>query len=232
MSAPSAVQAQDGRVADQTRIVLRPLGSPLPLGLLALAVAGLMFSLLSVGALATSDGTTVAIVVLAFSVPLQLLACIFALLARDTVAGTAMGLFAGAWLTAALSQLTAAPGSTDAALGAFQIAVAGCMLVLVAGAAFGKAGPAAVVAIGSARFAVAGLYEITGSIGLEHAGGIVGFGLVAIALYSALATELEDVQGRPVLPLGRRAKAKDAVAGPFESQLERIEHEAGVRQQL
>jgi succinate-acetate transporter protein len=212
--------------------VLRPLGSPLPLGLLALAVAGLMFSLLSVGALAQSDGMTVAIVVLAFAVPLQLLACIFSLLARDTVAGTAMGLFAGAWLTAAISGLTSAPGSTDAALGAFQLAVSACLLVLVCGAAFGKAGPAAVVVVGAARFAVAGLYEITGDTGLEHAGGAIGFVLVAVALYSALATELEDVQGRPVLPLGRRAKAMDAVAAPFESQLERIEHEAGVRQQL
>ena len=142
------------------------------------------------------------------------------------------GLFTGAWLASGISLLLAQPASTDAALGAFQIAVAGSLLVLVAGAAFGKAGPAAVVVIGAARFLMAGLYELTGSEGLEHAGAIVGFLLVGVALYSALATELEDVQGRPVLPLGRRARAMDAVAGPFESQLEGIEHEAGVRQQL
>jgi uncharacterized protein len=222
----------DGRVAAQTRIVLRPIGSPLPLGLLALAVAGLMFSLLQIGAVEASDGKTVALVVLTFSVPLQVLASIFSLLARDTVAGTALALFAGAWGASGVATLTAAPGSTDAALGAFQLALAGCLLLLVGGAAFGKAGPAAVIVIGAARFVLAGLYELTGTAGLEHAGAVVGFVLVGAAAYSALATQLEDVQGRPVLPLGRRAKAMDAVAGPFEAQIERIEHEAGVRQQL
>jgi hypothetical protein len=54
----------------------------------------------------------------------------------------------------------------------------------------------------------------------------------ALALYSALATEVEDVQGETKLPLGRRAMAAEALQGPFDRQLERIEHEAGVRRQL
>jgi hypothetical protein len=39
------------------------------------------------------------------------------------------------------------------------------------------------------------------------------------------------VQGETKLPLGRRAMAPKALRGPFDSQLERIEHEARVRQQ-
>src|SRR3954451_2093414 len=88
-----------GAVGDRTRIVLRPIGSPLPLGLLALACAGLLLSLEQLGTFTTAtDLRTIAIVLLGFSVPLMLIASIFSFLARDTVAGSALGLFAGAWL--------------------------------------------------------------------------------------------------------------------------------------
>ena len=161
------------------------------------------------------------------------LATIFSFLARDTVAGTALGLFTGAWLATSLAMLSAPqPGATSDALGAFYIALAATMAVLVAGASSGKAGPAVVIVVGAARFLLAGLFEIKGSPGLEHVAGIVGFVLAASALYSALATELEDVQGHSKLPIGRRARARDAIEGPFERQLDLLEHEAGVRQQL
>jgi uncharacterized protein len=106
------------------------------------------------------------------------------------------------------------------------------MVVLVAGASFGKIGPALVMVLGATRFVVSGLYELLGGTTLEHAGAIVGLVLAGVALYSALATEVEDVQGETKLPIGRRALAAEALQGPFERQLDRIEHEAGVRQQL
>jgi succinate-acetate transporter protein len=220
-------------LAAYTRVTLRPIGSPLPLGLLALMCAGMLLSLQQVGALAPQEGRTIALILVGFVVPLMLLATIFSFLARDTVAGTGLGLFTGAWLATGLAMLSApSPGATSDALGAFLICLAGAMLVLIAGASFGKAGPAAVIVAGAARFVVSGLYEIKGTTGLEHAAGIVGFLLAGTALYSALATVVEDVQGHTKLPLGRRAKARDALDAPFDSQLERIEHEAGVRQQL
>jgi uncharacterized protein len=61
------------------------------------------------------------------------------------------------------------------------------------------------MAAGSARFVVPGLYELRDGTGLQHAGAIPGLALAAVALYSALATEVEDVQGKTKLPLGRRA---------------------------
>jgi uncharacterized protein len=134
-------------------------------------------------------------------------------LARDTVAGLALGLFAGSWLATGLALMSAPPGSTSPALGVFSISVAACFLLLVAGAAFGKAGPAVVIVVGAARFLLAGLYEINGSVGIEHAAAIVGFVLAGVALYTALVTELEDVRGRIVLPLLRRGMARGRCRG-------------------
>jgi succinate-acetate transporter protein len=224
---------QRNPIAGYTRVTLRPIGSPLPLGLLALMCAGVLLSLQQAGALAPEEGHTISLILVGFVVPLMLLATIFSFLARDTVAATGLGLFTGAWLATGLAMLSApSPGATSDALGAFLIALAAAMLVLIGGASFGKAGPAAVILAGAARFLITGLYEIKGSAGLEHAAAAVGFVLAGIALYSALATIVEDIQGHTKLPLGRRAKALDALNAPFDSQLERVEHEAGVRQQL
>jgi uncharacterized protein len=224
---------QRNDLAAYTRINLRPIASPLPLGLLGLMTGGALLSLQQIGVLAAEEGQTIALILIGFVVPLMLVATIFAFLARDTIAATALGLFTGGWLATALSMLSApAPGATSDALGTFAIILAGALLALIAGASFGKAGPALVIVAGSARFLLTGLYEIKSTAGLEHAAGIVGLLLVVTSLYSALATTVEDIQGHTKLPLGRRAKARDALDAPFDSQLERIEHEAGVRQQL
>jgi succinate-acetate transporter protein len=223
----------NGTVGDRTRIVLRPIGSPLPLGLIALMCAGLLLSLEQLGTFTTAtDLRTIAIILLGFAAPLMLIASLFSFMARDTVAGSALGLFAGAWLASGLEFLSATPGQTSKVLGVFFLTLAAGFAVIIAGASFGKAGPAVVVGFGVARFTLAGLYELTGSVGIEHAAAIVGFGLAAAALYSALATEIEDVQGEVKLPMGRRASAREALTGPFDSQLEQLEHEAGVRNQL
>jgi uncharacterized protein len=224
--------SRDGAIGERTRIVLRPIGSPLPLGLLALMCAGVLLSLQQLGAFPQSETQSIGLILVGFVVPLMLVATIFAYLGRDTVAGTALGLFTGAWLATALSLLESTPGQTSKVLGVFFLALAASFAVIIAGASFGKAGPAVVIVFGVARFALGGIYELTGNVAVEHAAAIVGFGLAAAALYSALATEIEDVQGEIKLPMGRRASARDALAGPFDSQLEKIEHEAGVRNQL
>jgi succinate-acetate transporter protein len=214
------------------RVTLRPIGSPLPLGILALVPAGVTLSVLQIGGMPVTEGATVAMLLVGFVAPLQLIASVLSFLARDTVAGTALGLFAGAWLATGLVLMSAPPGSTSTALGVFFICIAGCFLLLVAGAVFGKAGPAVVILVGSARFLLAGLYEIDGGVAIEHAAAILGFVLAGVALYTALATELEDVRGGMVLPLLRRGMARGALEAPLEAQVEKIEREAGIRQQL
>jgi succinate-acetate transporter protein len=219
-------------VVGNTRIVLRPIASPLPLGLLAVMTGGVLLACEQIGAFPPRDQHTIALILLGFVVPLQLLATIFCFLARDTVAATGFGLFSGAWLASALTLMNSPPGQTDKAFGVFLLALAAAMFVIVAGASLGKAGAALVMIVGSARFGLTGLYELTGSTGLEHAAAIVGFVLAGIALYTALATEVEDVRGERKLPIGRKDAAASALDAPFADQLRMVENEAGVRQQL
>jgi hypothetical protein len=73
-------------------------------------------------------------VALAFAFPIQLVATVFAFLARDPVAGTGLGVFSGVWLTTGLSQLMSAPAATSDAVGFFYL-LAGLALLLVLAAA-------------------------------------------------------------------------------------------------
>ena len=80
-----------------TRIVLRPIGSPLPLGFFTVAIDNVVVSALQWGLLPGTDRRAVALVVLpAFVV--QAIVGIFAIGARDSIAGTLMLGFATTWL--------------------------------------------------------------------------------------------------------------------------------------
>jgi hypothetical protein len=67
----------------------------------------------------------------------------------------------------------------------------------------------ATVLIGTtaARFACAGVYELTNRTGWETATGVIGVVLTGLAWYAALALLLENVSGRPLLPTLRPASA-------------------------
>ncbi len=209
------------------RVVLRPIANPLPLGFLALAAGTLLVSGLQLGWLAPTQGEDVALILLAFVFPLQLVACVFGYLGRDVVAGTGMGLLAGTWLSIGLVTLTAPkPGATSDALGLFLLLAGTAMLIPFAAACLGKLVAAAVLGTTALRFALTGLYQLTADSGLEQAAGIVGLLLLAIALYAALALTLEDARGEAALPVGRRGD------GTLDDGLAKVEREAGVRRQL
>jgi uncharacterized protein len=214
------------------RIVLRPIGNPLPLGFLALAAATLLVSGLQLGWLATDQGQDVALILIAFVFPLQLVTSVFGYLGRDVVAGTGMGVLAGTWLSVGLVTLTSPPGSTSDALGLFLLIAAVAMLVPAAGAATGKMAAFAVLATTAFRFFVTALYQLTSSTTWEDLAGVVGLVLCALAVYAAAAMALEDARGETLLPLGRRGPGRGAIEGGFDDQLARIEREAGVREQL
>lgn len=220
---------ENGRGA---RIVLRPIGNPLPLGFLALAGGTLLVSGLQLAWLHPPEGSQVALILLAFVFPLQLLASIFGFLARDVVAGTGMGLLAGTWLSVGLVKLTSAPGATSDPLGMLLLLAAFAVLVPATASVGAKAVPAAVLATTAVRFAVTGLYEITASEAWRDVAGVVGLALCAIAMYTALAMALEDAKRETKLPLGRRGAGADALDRGLDRQFDRIEHEAGVREQL
>jgi uncharacterized protein len=214
------------------RIVLRPIGNPLPLGFLALAGGTLLVSGLQLGWLEPKDGQHVALILLAFVFPLQLVASIFGFLGRDVVAGTGMGVLAGTWLSISLVQLTSPPGSTSDPLGMLLLLSATAMLVPAAASSMGKLVPALVLVTTAVRFATTGLYELTASSAWQDAAGVVGLVLCGLALYAALAMVLEDAKRQTILPLGRRGLGADSIGGNLDEQLRRIEREAGVREQL
>lgn len=214
------------------RIVLRPIGNPLPLGFLALAAGTVVLSALQLGWLSARDGHHVALILIAFVVPLQLLASVFGFLARDVVAGTGMGVLAGTWLCVGLVLYTSAPGATSHPLGVLLLMSALAMLVPAAASASGKLVPMAVLLTTALRFATSGLFELTDSGVWKNVTGIVGLVLAGVAVYAAAAMALEDAERRTVLPVGRRRAGARSVGGNFDEQLQRIEREAGVREQL
>jgi hypothetical protein len=105
-----------------TRIVLRPIGSPMPLGLFTVAIDSVLVSALQWGLLPRVDRRAVALIVFpAFVV--QVIVGIFAFHGRDSIAATLMMSFATIWLVDALIFYANLPGAADA-LGIFFVVFA------------------------------------------------------------------------------------------------------------
>jgi uncharacterized protein len=215
----------------QTRIVVRPLGNPLPLGFLALMVATTAVAMLQLGVLEPDQGHVVAIGILVLTVPLQVIASVLGFLARDPVAGTGMGVLAGTWAAVGFTMLGSAPGVTSPALGVLLLGSAVAMLVPTAAATTKLAG-LAVMGLSSVRFAVTGVGQLTDSSAWLTAAGWVGVALALVAAYAALAFELEDVRHATALPVGRRGAGADTMTAPARDELASLPHEGGVRKQL
>ncbi len=225
-----AAGAHDGGSA--ARIVLRPIASPMPLGFLALAGASLVLSGLQLGWLTPQDSRYVALALIAFAVPLELLASVFGFLARDAVAATGMAVLAAGWLAIALVKFAAPPGTTNRALGLLLLFAGAALVVPALGATLGKLVPALVLFTAAARFLLTGGYQLSAVPGLQTASGVVGLVVVVIGYYAALGLELEEVRGRPTLPLLRVGAGRVAMRGSLAEQVSGLEHEPGVREQL
>jgi succinate-acetate transporter protein len=212
-----------------TRIVLRPIGSPLPLGFFTVAIDSVLFSVLQWGVLPAADMRAAALIVFpAFVV--QTIVGIFAFLGRDSIAATLMMSFATTWLIDALI-FYVNPAGASAAIGIFFIVFAVFASFMLA-SALPKRALAAVLVVAVPRFLVAGIGEITGSPGVAKAGAVLGFLLAAVAMYAAFALPMEDSRGREVLPIGRQGMARQATHGTLAIQLRDIERQAGVRRTL
>ncbi|MGY1641945.1 hypothetical protein ACI782_12540 [Geodermatophilus sp. SYSU D00703] len=215
-----------------TRVVLRPVATPLPLGFLALALATVVLSAVQLGWVPPDQGRVAGLTALAATVPLQLTAAVVGFLARDPVAATGMGVLTGTWAVVGLTTLTSPPGATSAGLGVLLVTAGVAMQVPAVSAAASKLVPAAVMCLAGIRFAVTGAYELTASAAWKSAAGWVGLALGALALYAALALELEGSERRTVLPLGRRGPGRAAVEGNGPLAPSSLAGEAGVRPQL
>ena len=141
-------------------------------------------------------------------------------------------ILAGSWLVIGTVTITSPAGSTTRVLGLVLCFVSVGLLVPIVAASLGKI-LAALVMLGAAiRFGLTGITEITGSPSWGHASGWWGFGLALLALYAAFAFEIEDTRRRTVLPTGRHGAGLAALNGTLSDNLERVVHEAGVREQL
>ena len=210
------------------RVVLRPIGAPLPLGFLALAVGSLVLAGLQLHWISTTQGHMVAVCLLALVVPLQLISCLISMLARDTIAATGMGLLAGTWLSIGTVLHASTPGAVSGGLGLLLISSAGALLTVALAAVVTK--PLATVVIGTTavRFACAGVYELTDRPGWETATGVIGVVLTGLAWYAALALLLENVSGRPLLPTLRPVSAATRTEA-LTNDLSDLAVEPGVR---
>jgi uncharacterized protein len=217
--------------AVDAHVVLRPIATPLPLGFLALAVATSSFAVLQLGWIPAAEGRTVALGVLALTVPLQLVASVMGFLARDPVAATGMGILSGTWGAASLATLTNPPGAAIDGLGLILLGSAACLLVPAASART-KLVPATVILLSAVRFGVTGVAHLDGGAGWMSLAGWVGLVLAALSFYAALALELEASDGRTVLPLGRRGPSAETMSEGWEAQVRAAQHEPGVRSQL
>jgi succinate-acetate transporter protein len=228
----SGERSAEEQVAARTLVTLRPLAGPLALGFLGLAAASFVLAGLQLGWVEPAEGKKVALLVLGFTVPVQLLASIVGFLARDPVAATGMGLLSGIWAATGLVLLTSAPGSTSDALGLFLLLSCIAMLAPATAALSSKLVPAVVLASAAVRFGLGGLHQLTGDETWENAAGVWGLWLAGVGVYAAYAVELEDALHRTVLPLGRHGKGATAVGGTYAQQVAELHKEPGVRQQL
>ena len=178
-------QTPQKKLEGMTRIVLRPLASPLPLAFFAFGAGSLMLSGLQLGLVPTSETPSVAIVQAAFVFPPMALASVLAFLSRETLGATIMALISASWLANGLIDLSTPPTSPSATQGLLSLALAAILLLVGAG-----------------------------------------------ALYGGLALGLEDLQGKTVLPIGRRGAARRAFEGDLGEQVGPVDSEAGVRKQL
>jgi len=227
-----SIHSNDGSVERATRIMLRPLANPLPLGFLALGAGTLVVAGLQLEWVSLAEGRSVALILLAFVFPLQLLASVFGFLARDVVAGTGMGLLSATWLSIALVTVDAPPGSTSGALGLLLLFAGVALLVPASVATVGKILPALVLTTAAVRFATTGVYQLDGSSTWKDVSAVIGLALCALAVYAALAMAWEDARRRTVLPVLRVGRGRESLDGNFADQLQQLEREAGVREQL
>jgi uncharacterized protein len=205
-----------------TRIFLRPIGSPLTIGMSGLAIASLVQSGLDLGWIAKSQTAQVGLVLIAVPFVLQLLASIFSYLARDGAAGATVGLLSTTWLAMGLMHL-ASPAGTSGALGLLLVSAGGVLALSATAVASGKPLIGFTFAAAAARFVLAGIYELGASSSWQNAAGIVGLVVCGSAAYCVLAFELEGQQLKPVLPTFRRGRGD---LSPSDD----VVREAGVRQ--
>lgn len=216
---------------DQTRIMLRPIGSGLPLGFFAFGIGMLLLGCSAIGWIPVGEQKDVGMMLIAFVFPLEAIATVVAFLARDTIGATTLGLFTTSWLSLGWADKSSPAGSTSITLGIYLFGFATAALLLALMSFRSKPFFGALLTLAVVRMVLSGVYEVgDGKHWLRIAGGF-GLALAAFAMYGGVALGLEDAQQSEVLPIFRIGKAREAF-GSYERQIEPLANEPGVRHQL
>src|SRR3954462_13307603 len=154
---------RNGRLHDQTRILLRPIGSGLPLGFFSFGIGMLLLACSAIGWIPVDEQKDVGMLLMAFVFPLELIATIVAFLARDTAGATTLGLFTTSWLALGWADYASPPGSTSVTLGIYLFGFATTVLLLALMATQGKPFFSVLLVAAAARMVLTGVYEVGGS---------------------------------------------------------------------
>lgn len=215
-----------------TRVVLRPYASALPLGFFAFGVGNALISCFALHWIPLAESSVLAVMLLAFVAPLELIPCIMAFLSRDTGGATAMGIFSAGWVVQGVLLTRGNPETPSPALGIFLLLLALFLAILAFVTFGGKPLLGVLLIIALLRSIGASLVQfgIRGAIEVVVAG--LGLLITLFSFYGGLAFLLEDVKQRPLAMTFRRGQAKAAMEGDLHHQLKRVATEAGVRPQL
>jgi uncharacterized protein len=195
-----------------------------------LAIASLVESGVALKWVPESETVQAGLILIAVPFVLQLLASILSYLARDGAAGAATGVLSSTWLALGLSHVTAGTGRPIAVMGLLMLATAGVLALSAVAISVGKPLPGTVFMLAALRFALSGIYELSGVSVWQSIAGVAGLVVCAGAAYCVLAFELEGQQHRTVLPTLRRGRAELAMSDGAAGQLDGVGREPGVRQ--
>jgi succinate-acetate transporter protein len=216
----------------QVRIAVRPYGSVVPLGFFAFGVGMFLYAALDAEWVKPAEGHEIGLMLVTFVGPLEGLSAVIAFLARDTLAGVALGLFAGSWFLSGFAALRAQAGVLSAGQGYFLIAFSIAVLLLSVVSWLGQPLIASLLTVATVRGFLAAAYELGGGKGWNQAAGWTALGIFFVAMYGGLAFLFEDAKGAAVLPLARRGSSREAIEGDLEAQLGGLAGEPGVRKHL
>ena len=165
--------------------ILRPVGTPLRLGLVSLAGATATLSTVELGWVSIAGDERVAVAFLALFVPIQAFCTVLANRRGDVVVLAAMGLLSSAWLAFGLDLLISSGGPGNEVVGCFLLVLAAALLAPASAAALDNPLTAGVLAAVAIRLLCSGVYEISGSAQWRFMAGWLGISVAILAVAAA-----------------------------------------------
>lgn len=214
------------------QIFLRPVATPLPVGMIALAVGSILLCGPQLKWVPVAQTHTIALCLVAFVVPLQLISFVISYLSRDEGTASALATLAGTWLAAGLVLNTSPPGHRSSALGLLLFGATAALLIPIVVTAASKPLISVVLLVTAARFLTSGLYEVHAGSTWRDVAGVIGIVVAVLAWYAAIAFALEAGHRRAIVPVFRRGGHASPDPSSNDDPFGPVDYDAAVRSQL